>query len=111
MRIAKITSDPFAFIMGYLFAFHSKTIRLVSTGWCRIKMRLWGIKFGKKCSFRGNMLFFRGNGSSIVRSTAVVVSTSEELTTDVFFKPGKEEKSRLAVIAASVALVLFQMLV
>ena len=65
MRIAKITSDPFAFIMGYLFAFHSKTIRLVSTGWCRIKMWLWGIKFGKKCSFRGNMLFFRATGSSI----------------------------------------------
>ena len=51
--------------MGYLFALQSKTIRFISTGWCRIKMRLWGIKFGKRCSFRGNMLFFRATDSCI----------------------------------------------
>ena len=65
MNINRITSAPHASVMAYLFALQSKTIRVVSTGWCRLKMRLWGIKFGEKCSFRGNMLFFCGTNSSI----------------------------------------------
>lgn len=28
-------------------------------------MHLWGIKFGRGCSFRGNMIFFRATGTSI----------------------------------------------
>lgn len=60
------SSDPQASVMGYLYVLRSRLIRTLSTVWCRIKMRLWGIRFGKGCSFRGNMLFFRGAGSSIV---------------------------------------------
>jgi len=65
IKLNSIISDPKAFIMGHLYSYRCKAIRVVYTVWCRIKMRLWGIEFGKGCSFRGNMLFFRGNGSSI----------------------------------------------
>ena len=65
IKLNSIISDPKAFIMGHLYSYRCKAIRVVCTVWCRIKMRLWGIEFGKGCSFRGNMLFFRGNGSSI----------------------------------------------
>ncbi len=33
--------------------------------WCKLKMRIWGIKYGKGCSFRGNMIFFKASGSFI----------------------------------------------
>lgn len=65
-KFNSVISDPKAFTMGYLYTFRNIAIRVFCTGWCRIKMRLWGIAFGKGCSFRGNSLFFRGNSSSII---------------------------------------------
>ncbi len=64
-KINRAYFDPKAFFLGYLYSFRNKVIKQVSTSWCRFKMRLWGIKYGKGCSFRGNMIFFRSVGSSI----------------------------------------------
>ena len=65
-KISIFISDPKAFIMGHLYSYRCKAIRTACTAWCRLKMHLWGIEFGKGCSFRGNTLFFRGNSSSII---------------------------------------------
>ena len=40
-------------------------IKWFYTLFCRIKMSLWGIKYGKGCSFRGNTLFYRAPNSII----------------------------------------------
>lgn len=47
--------------------FHVKRLLIhgISTLWCRIKMVLWGIQFGKGCKFGGNMFFYRTPGSII----------------------------------------------
>ena len=36
-----------------------------STLWCRVKMMVWGIEFGKKCIFGGNTLFYKSPESII----------------------------------------------
>lgn len=61
----KSYSDPKAFLLGHLYSFRNRGIRQISTLWCKFKMSLWGIKYGRGCSFRGNMIFYRGVGSSI----------------------------------------------
>lgn len=58
-------TDFRAHVMRRLYYIRNVVICFCSTLWCRAKMRLWGIRCGKKSSFRGNMLFFRGPGSSI----------------------------------------------
>ena len=65
MKGNNIILDPKAFIMGHLYFYRCKAIRFFCTIWCQLKMRLWGIKFGKGCRFKGNMLFFRDVNSSI----------------------------------------------
>lgn len=64
-KINTFLSDPKACIMGHLYSYRCKAMLIISTVWCRFKMRLWGIKYGKGCSFRGNMLFYRDAESSI----------------------------------------------
>ena len=64
-KLISIKSDPRAYIMSIMYGLHNNLIRRFSTFRCRLKMRLWGIKFGKNCSFRGNMIFNRAPGSTI----------------------------------------------
>lgn len=64
-KIKTIKSDPRAYIMAIIFDLHNNIIRYFSTHWCRLKMQLWGVQFGKGCSFRGNMIFNRAPGSTI----------------------------------------------
>lgn len=51
--------------MHRLFHLQRLIIIKMSTLWCRFKMRLWGIKFGKGCKFGGDMIFYRASGSTI----------------------------------------------
>lgn len=62
---AKICSDPLRFISTHIYAFHLKWVCEVNTLWCKFKMKMWGIKYGKRCRFRGNMFFYRSDKSSI----------------------------------------------
>lgn len=57
--------DKRAVVMCRVYSLHNKLICSFSAFWCRLKMRLWGIQFGKSCSFRGNMIFNRAPGSTI----------------------------------------------
>lgn len=43
----------------------NKLIYMTTTLYCRFKMDLWGIQYGKNISFRGNMLFYRDPHSVI----------------------------------------------
>lgn len=52
-------------MMKKLFYLQRLIILQISTAWCRIKMYLWGIEFGKGCRFGGNMIFYRAPGTSI----------------------------------------------
>lgn len=61
----KIQADPRAALMGYVSEVIRLSICFFSTCWCRWKMILWGIHFGKNSSFRGNTLFKRAIGSTI----------------------------------------------
>ena len=51
--------------MKKIYSFYSLFIRTICTEWCKLKMRLWGIQYGKGCKFGGNMIFYRSPGSSI----------------------------------------------
>lgn len=53
-------------IMNRLYWIIKLIIQSSSTVWCRLKMMLWGISYGKHCIFRGNTLFKRGLNSSII---------------------------------------------
>ena len=59
-------TNPSGFVINRLYVLRINLIRMICTVWCRLKMRLWGIKYGKKCSFRGNMIFYKALESSIV---------------------------------------------
>jgi len=61
----KQQKDKRAVAMCRVYSLQNKLICFYSTLWCRLKMRLWGIQFGKCCSFRGNMIFNRAPGSTI----------------------------------------------
>ena len=52
-------------IIRKVFAWNNNFIRFFCTIWCKVKMQLWDIKYGKGCEFRGTTIFFRGLGSSI----------------------------------------------
>lgn len=65
IKIERFTSDLSGLVMSRLYKLHCLIICFVSTYWCRLKMRIWGIKYGKRCSFRGNMIFYRSVGSVI----------------------------------------------
>ena len=57
--------DLRGYIISYMCFVYQFLIRITCTWWCRLKMTLWGIKYGKDCSFRGNTLFYKAPGSSI----------------------------------------------
>ena len=63
--IDRINKEPRVFIMQHLYSICLFFIRIASTLWCRMKMQFWGIKYGKGCSFRGRMLFYREPGATI----------------------------------------------
>lgn len=52
---------------GLLFLYEQRNnfISFLSTIYDRLKMRIWGIKYGKNCIFRGSTLFFKCRGSNI----------------------------------------------
>lgn len=52
-------------IMCLLYKIHNSFICFVYTKICHVKMRLWGIKYGNNCRFRGNVIFYLGRNSSI----------------------------------------------
>lgn len=60
-----ISSGAKVSIMVQIYALHNRIISIFSTVWCRFKMRFWGIEFGKRCRFGGNMIFFRAPNSAI----------------------------------------------
>ena len=60
-----IMSDSKAYIMIHLYSLMMRSIRFFCTRWCRFKMKLWGVNYGKNCSFGGNMIFYRSPGSTI----------------------------------------------
>lgn len=64
-RVTLLKKDIRGFVMSYIYFFLGVIIRIVCTLWCRLKMKLWGIEFGKGCSFRGNMLFNKAPGSTM----------------------------------------------
>lgn len=48
-----------------LYYFRNSAVGVVCTLWCRLKMCIWGISFGKKSRFLGNTFFFAGRSASI----------------------------------------------
>lgn len=61
----KYKTDVLGVVMRKLFKLRKIYIEIICTFWCRLKMRMWGIRYGKKCSFRGNMLFYKAAGTTI----------------------------------------------
>lgn len=53
-------------LIAYLFYVHKLLLFRTCTCWCKFKMSLWGIEYGKGCGFRGNMLFYKAPNTSIV---------------------------------------------
>ena len=51
--------------MDYAYNKRNMFFRYMCTLWCSLKMLLWGIEFGNKCSFRGNTIFFKSFKSTI----------------------------------------------
>lgn len=62
--------------MCWLYRMNNNTIRIFFTFWCRVKMSLWGIKYGKQCSFRGNMIFYLGSGATIKMGDYCIFNSS-----------------------------------
>lgn len=65
MEIEGKIKDYRSRIMTRVYSARNKTIILYSTIWCKMKMRFWGVKNGKDCSFRGNMIIYRSPGTTI----------------------------------------------
>lgn len=65
-KLSLFKSDPKAYLLSLFYKTRNTLSRWLYTRWCCFKMRLWGVEFGKKCSFRGNMVFYRGVGATIV---------------------------------------------
>lgn len=65
MNIKLLKKDFMAYTLCILYNFRNTLITIFSTTICKIKMQLWGIKYGKGCSFRGNILLFKAPDSQI----------------------------------------------
>lgn len=65
MNIHGLISDYKGYIMGYLHKIINSIIDFLSTIYCKTKMRLWGINYGKGLRFRGNTAFYRSSGTII----------------------------------------------
>lgn len=61
----KRNKDISGLAMSKLYKLHINTINLISSIWCKLKMRLWGIHYGPGCKFGGDMIFFRAPGTTI----------------------------------------------
>lgn len=48
-----------------LFLLRNEVYEFFTTAWCRLKLHLFGIYYGRRCQFRGNLLVFKGKDSSI----------------------------------------------
>ena len=66
MDVKTFKSDPRAYLVSVNFGIQKSVIQFFSTIYCRIKMRLWGISYGRGCIFRGSTLFFRSPMTKIV---------------------------------------------
>ena len=58
-------SDGKGVLMTRVYTLQRLVIARVSTLWCRLKMRLWGIQYGTGCRFGGDMIFYRSPGTTI----------------------------------------------
>lgn len=69
-------TDLCGHLIRKLYAWNKSLICVCSTTWCRIKMNLWGITYGKRCEFRGNTIFFRGQDSIITLGKRCVFNSN-----------------------------------
>lgn len=67
MTFCKLFSkDPLGTIHISVFRVNNILISLLTTFYCKIKLRAQGIKYGKNIKFRGNCLFFKYPNTSII---------------------------------------------
>lgn len=63
--IFKVKEDPNGLIMQNLYKVRMYVVEFFTNACVMLKLWLWGVHYGKGCSFRGNMLVFKGAGSTI----------------------------------------------